>query len=209
MHHSDPMLTHGPALYRSAEDFDAWYQGTPPWEIGGAQPVFVALADAGAIHGRVLDAGCGTGDNAVMLALRGFDVTGFDAAPTAIRLAEEKAAERGVDARFVVWNALDLEAFGDEFDTVIDSALFHVFDDERRIRYVEGLGSVVRPGGRYLMCCFSDRQPGEWGPRRVTQEEIRAAFADGWHIESIEAAQLGIAIDTRVAEAWRATIRRA
>jgi len=208
MSDSDPMLTLGPAVYRSAEDFDAWYQGTPPWEIGGPQPAFVALADAGAIHGRVLDAGCGSGENALMLAARGFDVTGLDAASTAIVLAQGKAAERGLDARFVVWNALDLESLGDQFDTVIDSALFHVFDDQRRARYIEGLATILRPGGRYLMCCFSDRQPGQWGPRRVTQDEIRTAFADGWNIESIESAQLGIGIGTGIAEAWLATTTR-
>ena len=202
------MLTLGPAVYRSAEDFDAWYQATPPWEIGGPQPVFVALADSGVIRGRVLDAGCGTGENALMLAARGFDVTGLDAAPTAIGLAEAKAGERGLTARFVVWNALDLQSFGDQFDTVIDSAMFHVFDNDRRARYVEGLATVLRRGGRYFMCCFSDRQAGQWGPRRITQEEIRVTFADGWNIESIEAAQLGIGVDTGVAQAWLATITR-
>jgi SAM-dependent methyltransferase len=208
MSYSDPMLTVGPAVYRSAEDFDAWYQGTPPWEIGGPQPAFVALADSGAIVGRVLDAGCGTGDNALMLAARGFDVTGLDAAPTAIRLAEAKATERGLKARFVVGNALDLDAFGDQFDTVIDSALFHVFDDERRPRYVQALAAVLPSGGRYLMCCFSDRQPGQWGPRRVTQDEIRVAFAHGWNIESIEPAELRTTIEPGVAQAWTATITR-
>ncbi len=142
------MLTVGLAVYRSVEDFDAWYQGTPPWEIGGPQPAFVALADLGAIHGRVLDVGCGTGENALMLADRGFDVPGIDAAPTAFGLAKGKAAERGINIRFVVWNALDFESFGDQFNTVIDSALFHVFDDERRARYVEGLATILRPGGR-------------------------------------------------------------
>jgi SAM-dependent methyltransferase len=205
----DPMLTRGPAVYRSGEDFDIWYQGTPPWDIGGPQPAFVALADSGAIGGRVLDAGCGTGDNALMLAARGLDVTGLDSAPTAISRAEAKAAEQGLKARFVVWDALDLDSLGDEFDTVIDSALFHVFDDQRRTRYIEGLASILPLGGRYLMCCFSDRQPGDWGPRRVAENEIRVAFAGGWDIEAIEPAELAIRIDPGVAHAWLARITRA
>ncbi len=205
---SDPESTIGRADSRSVDDFDALYQGVPPWEIGGPQPVFVRLADAGAVEGRVLDAGCGTGENALMLASRGFDVTGFDAAPTAIQLAERKAGERRIQVRFVVWNALDLNSFGERFDTVIDSGLFHVFDDERRARYVQGLATILRPGGHYFMCCFSDRQPGDWGPRRVTQDEIRAAFGTGWNVERIEAAQFGIQIETKTAEAWLSMITR-
>ena len=52
--------------------------------------------------------------------------------------------------------------------------------------YVESLRAVVRTGGHYDMLCFSDREPGDWGPRRVTEDEIRSSFADGWTIESIK-----------------------
>ena len=198
----------GRAETRSVEDFEASYAGTPPWDIGRAQPVFVRLADAGAVEGRVLDSGCGTGENALMLAERGLDVAGVDAAPTAIAAAQQKAADRGLAARFVVWDALRLGELGEQFDTVIDSGLFHVFDDERRAQYVEALAAVVRPGGRYVLCCFSDRQPGDWGPRRVHQEEIRATFARGWQVESIEAARFDTNLDPPFAEAWLATITR-
>src|SRR5438105_2362259 len=131
---------------RSVHDFEAMYGGTPPWEIGRPQPIFVRLAQAAAITGRVLDAGCGTGENALMLAARGLDVTGVDAAPSAIGIAQGKAAERALTARFLVWDALRLAELGEQFDTVIDSGLFHVFDDDRRAQYVEALGAIVRPG---------------------------------------------------------------
>jgi SAM-dependent methyltransferase len=193
---------------RSPEDFDEMYLGTPPWDIGRPQPVFLELAEEGAIRGSVLDAGCGTGEHVLMVAARGLDATGVDAAPRAIALAQAKAAGRGVKARFLVWDALRLGELGEQFDTVLDNGLFHVFDDERRARFVEALVMAVRPGGRYLVCCFSDRQPGDWGPRRVSQGEIRAAFADGWRVESIEPAQLETNLDPPVALAWLATITR-
>jgi len=198
----------GRAQDRSVEDFDAMYSATPPWDIGRPQPVFVGLADAGRIRGRVLDAGCGTGEHVLMLAGRGIDATGIDAAPTAVALAQRKAAERGLSARFLVWDALRLGELAEQFDSVLDSGLFHVFDDERRADYVTSLASVVPPGGQCLLCCFSDRQPGDWGPRRVRQDELRSAFADGWRVESIEPVEFETVLDPPIVQAWLMTATR-
>ena len=184
------------------------YTATPPWDIGRPQPVFLGLAEEGTVRGRVLDAGCGTGEHVLMAAARGLDATGIDASSRAIALARQKATDRGLGARFLVWDALRLAELGEQFDTVLDNGLFHVFDDASRERYVEQLAGVVRPGGRYMMCCFSDRQPGEWGPRRVRQDEIRAAFGEGWNVASIVAAELDTNLDPPVAQAWLSTITR-
>jgi len=78
-----------------------------PWDIGSPQPTFVRLADEGRLTGRLLDAGCGTGENALLAASRGADVTGIDLAPTAIARARAKASERGLTARFEIADALD------------------------------------------------------------------------------------------------------
>lgn len=188
--------------------FDDSYLGTPPWDIGRPQPVFLRLAEAGAVKGRVLDAGCGTGEHVLMVTERGFDATGVDSAPRAVAAAQRKATERSVAARFLVWDALRLAELGERFDTVMDSGLFHVFDDEERARYVAALGSVLEPGGTLLLCCFSDRQPGTWGPRRVTQEEIRSSFDAGWTVASIEEARFVTNLDPPYAEAWLATVVR-
>jgi SAM-dependent methyltransferase len=193
---------HGP------EEFDAMYAGAPPWDIGRPQPAFLELADAHALQGQVLDVGCGTGEHALMAASHGLEATGIDAAPAAIAIAEAKARKRGINARFVVWNALELAALDQQFDSVLDSGLFHVFDDDDRARFVESLAAATRPGARYDMLCFSDRQPGDWGPRRVSQDEIRAAFARGWRVESIEAARFDVTIDPGGVQAWRALMRR-
>jgi SAM-dependent methyltransferase len=116
------------------------------------------------------------------------DGAGIDATPAAISRARQAAEERGLAVRFAVGDALDLAALDERFDTLIDSGLCHVFDDDDRSRYMQSLRVVTVPGGRCCMLCFSDRQPGDWGPRRVAQDEIRASFADGWRIESIDAA---------------------
>jgi SAM-dependent methyltransferase len=189
-------------------DFDDSYVGVPPWDIGRPQPVFLGLMDAGAVTGRVLDAGCGTGEHVLMAAERGLDATGVDSAPRAIAAARAKADERILSARFLVWDALRLASLEEVFETVLDSGLFHVFDDEDRARYAEALAQVIQPGGRFLLCCFSDRQPGDWGPRRVSREEIRETFGEGWTVDSIEAARFDTNLDPPFAEAWMAVIVR-
>ena len=138
----------------------------------------------------------------------GSPALGVDFAPRAIELARAKADERRIEPRFKVWDALDLAALGEQFDTVLDCGLFHVFDDEQRSLYVNSLRTTIPAGGRYYMLCFSDRQPGDWGPRRVAQDEIRRSFDDGWRVESIEPDIIDITIDPQEAQAWLSVIVR-
>jgi cyclopropane fatty-acyl-phospholipid synthase-like methyltransferase len=189
-----------------ADGFESAYAETPPWDIGRPQPAIVRLAETGQIAGRVLDVGCGTGENIMYLAERGLAATGIDGAPTAIRKAKAKAKRRGLQVRFEVADALDLPMPEQPYDTTIDSGLFHVFSDEERGRFKDSLWRVIRPGGTYYLMCFSDQQPGNWGPRRVTQAEIRSVFRDGWRVNSIQPS----AFDTNLgqAHAWLASISR-
>jgi cyclopropane fatty-acyl-phospholipid synthase-like methyltransferase len=190
------------------DDFDAAYLSTPPWDIGRPQPAFLRVGQAGALRGRVLDVGCGTGEHALMAAGLGLDATGIDTAPTAIAIAKTKALDRGLGARFLVWDALQLGSLNERFDTILDCGLFHVFDDEDRPRYVDSLAAVIPSGGRYHLLCFSERQPGTWGPRRVSEAEIRASFDDGWNVDSIDAATMDITVDPGGVLAWLTAITR-
>jgi cyclopropane fatty-acyl-phospholipid synthase-like methyltransferase len=184
---------------------------TPPWDIGRPQPPFLRLADRGLLAGRLLDAGCGTGEHTLLAAARGAQATGVDISPHAIATARAKAAERDLAARFEVADVLNLGQLGRTFDTVIDSGVFHVFDDQDRARYVASLSSVLRPGGHCYVVCFSDRQPGSYGPRRVSQDELRAAFSDGWIVTAIEAETFEVnpgMLPVTSVQAWLAAIRR-
>jgi SAM-dependent methyltransferase len=192
-------------------DWDASYTGEtpPPWDIGRPQPAFVRLAEAGLLAGRFLDPGCGTGEHTLLAAAHGAEALGVDIASTAIEKAQRKAAERGIAARFEVGDGLALDRLGLTFDTVLDSGVFHVFDDEDRARYVASLASVMVPGGRTYLMCFSDRQPGDWGPRRVRREEIETAFADGWAVVDIVDESFDLTGQyAATAAAWFATIER-
>jgi SAM-dependent methyltransferase len=173
--------------------FEQAYEGKAPWDIGRPQPVLREVAEG--VSGSILDAGCGTGENALFFAERGHQVVGIDFLEKPIAKAKAKAQSRGLTVTFLVIDALRLDAIPDHFDAVIDCGLFHVFSDEDRLRYVAGLASVMNPGGKLFLLCFSDREPPGDGPRRVSQREIRESFAESWDIETITEARFAIRSD--------------
>lgn len=161
--------------------WDEVYKGKPPWDLDYPQPAFQALVKSGEIKpGRALDIGCGRGENAIMLAMNGCDVTGIDLAENAISDAKAKAKERHVEVNFVVEDVLQMDwLFEDgEFDIVIDSGLFHVMTDEERPVFAQQVYRVLKDGGKYFMLCFSDKEPGEYElPRRLSKTEIENTFS--------------------------------
>ena len=189
--------------------FNSSYLSTPPWDIGHPQREFVRLADAGEVKGDVIDLGCGTGENAMMLAAKGNRVLGIDSAPLAIAKARKKAEERRSTAEFEVANALELQALGRTFDSAIDCGLFHTFSDRQRKVFSVSLMRALRPGGRYFMLCFSDDEPADWGgPRRVSKEEIVETFRQEWRIDSTKPARFEAAGRGEGGRAWLASLTR-
>src|SRR6185503_6393398 len=197
---------------------DAYKTRTAPWVIGAPQPAIVELQRAGWIHSKVLDVGCGTGEHTILLTRLGYDVLGIDFAPHAVEQARANGAEKGVDARFEVADAMNL---GDEpgYQTIVDSALFHIFDGADRVRYVNSLHAAVRPGGLVHVLALSDAGRG-FGPQ-VGETDIREAFGDDWVLEALDsttyrgvvqeaqADAIGLPVGTRVDEpAWLARARR-
>jgi ubiquinone/menaquinone biosynthesis C-methylase UbiE len=190
--------------------WDASYQNGPaPWDIGQPQPAIVRLAAEGGFAGEVLDAGCGTGENALHVAALGLPVLGVDVAETALAIARGKADDRGIGIEFAAADALQLERLGRTFDTVLDCGLFHSFDGDERPRYAASLASVTEREGTLYVFCFSDNGP-DLGPHPVSQEELRAAFnlRTGWEIAAIDADRLQTRFHADGAPAWFATIRR-
>jgi SAM-dependent methyltransferase len=195
---------------------EAYAENSPapgPWDIPGPQPLIVQSADQ--ITGRVLDAGCGSGENALFLASKGQDVTGIDFVETAIAVAKKKAESRGIKVRFLVKDALTLVDWDEQFDNIVDSAVYHVFSDEEAMVYIAGLAHLLKPGGRLFLICFSDEEPGTHGPRRIQKQRLYDEFASGWMIESVDSVQYsilpqfdGTGFSAGGPKAWFAIIRR-
>jgi SAM-dependent methyltransferase len=198
--------------------FDSAYRDTPPWDIGRPQKEFVELVRRGEISGSVLDIGCGTGEHALFFAGEGYEVWGIDSVPLAIQKAREKAAGRGLEVHFLVMNALDLTSLNRKFDTrrrtakqfstATDSGLFHTLSDEDRMVFVNNLAAILSPAGKYFMLCFSDLEPGGYGPRRITEREIRESFREGWSINYIRPAIFESRTRAEGSRAWLSSISK-
>lgn len=195
----------------NGRSWDASYQqhDPAPWDIGRPQDAFVRAASELGFSGAVLDAGCGTGEHALLAASLGHPVLGVDLAPTAIELARAKAAERGLDAQFEVADAFELGRLGRSFETVLDCGLFHTCDDTERPRYVDSVASVTGSGGTLYLLCFSDDAP-DIGPHPVRADELRAAFdtQGGWDVIALERDRIQTTFMQEGVPAWFATIRR-
>ena len=196
---------------RSGQQWDDSYrERSAPWDIGRPQAAVARLVDEAAFIAPVLDAGCGTGENALVVAEAGLQVVGVDVAQTALSMARDKAAARGVGAEFVLADAFLLASLDRMFETVLDCGLFHTFDADERERYVESLASVTAAGGTLFLLCFSDAEPGDWGPHRITRQDLETAFspARGWRISSLAADRIETTFDDVGAAAWLARIER-
>jgi ubiquinone/menaquinone biosynthesis C-methylase UbiE len=189
--------------------FEAYRGGKPPWDIGRAQPAFVELANAGQVKGSVLDMGCGAGDNVLEMAERGHEAWGIDIVPMAIDQAKAKAKLRGIEATFLVGDALEAEHLNRTFDTVLDCGLFHTFSDPERVLYEQQLAKVVPPGGVVHLMAMSDWEDPAWGgPRRVSQADILDTFRNGWRVDDIREARFSTLVPRIKAHAWLATLVR-
>lgn len=198
------------------ESLNVAYEGIPRWDIGKPQPEFACLP----VRGRVLDIGCGTGEATLLFAQRGHEVCGIDLATAALAKARDKARRRGLNhVPFVQVDALDVPPSIGTFDTIIDAGLFHVLTDQERPLYARSLQSLLRPHGRVFILCFSDREPGAWGPRRVSEHDIHDTFDERWIVDVRPARMEALVLmrfrddgteppptETRPIAAWLATL---
>lgn len=192
------------------EFFGRYAAGIPNWQIDRPQPEVVKLVEAGKFESPVLDLGCGTGDNAIELARRGYRVLGIDPVPEALRRARSKAKQSGLTQppEFMEGDALCLAESGIEAETVLDSAVFHIFSDADQERYVHGLEGVLSAGGRLHLLSFSELETREPGPRRLTLEQIQRPFGAGWDMEEAIRCRYEDLSRPDGAHAWRVTFRR-
>lgn len=170
-----------------------------PWNIEEPPKALVELVEGGKLRPcKAVDLGCGTGNYAIYLAGKGFDVTGVDISPTAIRIAEDNARKKGVRCRFVVADVLgDLKELKETFDFAYDWELLHHIFPKQRQRYVRNVYRKLNPKGRYLSLRFSEKDPqfGGSGKYRETplgtllyfssEDELRDLFEPYFHIDEL------------------------
>ena len=184
------------------------YESIAPWDVSKPQAEIKWLEEKGEISSNVLDVGCGTGQNALFLAEKGYTVTGIDIAPDTLKIAKERALKRNINVNFHIYDLFDLKNYSKSFNTIIDSSIFHMFSDKLRKSYENNIRSVLNDNGTYHMLVFSDKEPDGYGPRRIKKEEIRSTFNVRWDIYRIKEAKIGINILKGWSWAWLASLKK-
>jgi len=181
------VMPHGAAGVKLLERWDKPYRGTrmPGWDAGRVANQLRKAVEEGKVKpGKALVLGCGTGTNAVFLARKGFEVTGLEVAPTALKIAESKARKAGVKIRWIVADAANPPHMA-PFDFIFDRGCYHHVRWVNRDGYVAAVRRLTRPGGQFLLLSFratSDRQ----GKPRVKESQIRGDFSAAFEFEWLE-----------------------
>jgi SAM-dependent methyltransferase len=172
---------------------NSYESGRVPWDPGEYDGHLPYILDRFDIRpGRALDIGCGTGKSLLWLAERGFDCTGLELAPAALRIAQAAARRRGLRCRWLLAKFPDgfaTEATGAErYDFVMDRGWFHLYTgiSERR-NIARAVSRVLVPGGHwYSLIAARIRGGGFGGPPRWSEEEIRKAVEPELDVAEIE-----------------------
>ena len=157
---------------------DDLYKNTPldeiPWNIETPPELLVELVDSGKVRPcKAIDLGCGAGNYAIYLAGRGFEVTGVDFSPTAIRIAKENADKKGAKCNFFVADVVDkLDEVNQTWDFVYGWGLLHHISPERRQKYLENVSRILNPKGKYLSVCFSEKDTGFGGSGKYRKTQL-------------------------------------
>jgi cyclopropane fatty-acyl-phospholipid synthase-like methyltransferase len=133
--------------------FQYMYFRQPPWDTGISPPELLEFIQT---HppGRAIDIGCGTGTNVITLAKAGWQVTGVDFAPRAIKMAKQKTVKAGVQAELSVNDATNLRGITGPFDLALDLGCFHGISGEGRKQYLNQLDRILAPNGCWLLYAF-------------------------------------------------------
>ena len=133
--------------------FQSWYFQKPPWDTGLSPPELFEFIKNNP-PGRAIDLGCGTGTNVLTLAQAGWDVTGVDFAPRAVKLAKQKIKQSRVQAKLLVKDTTTLNGITGPFDLALDLGCFHGISTEGRMKYLEQLDRILAPNGFWLLYAF-------------------------------------------------------
>jgi cyclopropane fatty-acyl-phospholipid synthase-like methyltransferase len=160
-----------------------WTRESPPAELA-------ELVDSGELKPcKVLDIGCGEGIYSIYLASKGFEVLGIDFSENAIKIAKQNAEKAGVDIRFEVMDLKDLMELNEKFDFVLEWAILHSIEFDRRLKHIENVKDILNPKGKYLSFCFNEQDPkfGKTGERiRIVSSGERVPIGNKLYFSSME-----------------------
>jgi len=163
---------------------EAYQRGEHGWPVEGPEPRIAAALRRLVPRlpgGRVLDLGCGEGRHTFDAAERGFRVIGVDAEPLAIKRARALAAKHpgaGDRAGFVAADLFALPFRPSMFDVLIDYGCFHHVTRADTRRYLDGVLPLLKPGGYFLLSCFSTRFKHHPGERRTRDWVVHRGHYD-------------------------------
>jgi SAM-dependent methyltransferase len=161
--------------YVSVSDWEEVYRrGTPPWDAGKPHAELVrVLSEYRLCPETVLEMGCGTGADAILLAQRRYEVTAVDCSAIALERARLRAEQYSAPIHFVLADIFDYVRNAPRFDFVYDAGLYHALRRETLEQFLDVLWRVTKPGSYYLCLAGAPDPDAVNGPPQVTEEEIR------------------------------------
>jgi len=157
--------------------FNFWYFRKPPWDSGISPPELIEFIQNHSA-GKAIDLGCGTGTNIITLAQAGWQVTGVDFAPRAIRMAKGKLKRENIKADLHVGDVTKLDYITGPFDLVLDIGCFHSLSEKGKLDYLEQLDRFIPPKGFWLMYGFFNQDPSTSSGQRPLQSGTGLTEAD-------------------------------
>ena len=168
--------------------------GETPWDVG--RPDFnliEVVTQKPFLSCKVLDIGCGSGDNSIWLAQHRFQVIGVDTSDIAIEKAKEKASKADVECVFIVVDFLKNEVEGAPFGFVFDRGCFHSFSSEDdRKRFAQNVAAHLEDAGLWMTLAGNadeDRQGP--GPPQRTAGDIVLAVEPYFKVLSLTSTHFG------------------
>lgn len=158
--------------------FNFWYFRKPPWDSGISPPELLEFIKTHPA-GKAIDLGCGTGTNVITLARAGWQVTGVDFAPRAIRRAVKKIRQSGIQADLRVGDVTKLKDVFGPYNLALDIGCFHGLSQSGKQDYLTQLDRLLAPNGFWLMYGFFTPDPLQPGPglAKAEIELISARFS--------------------------------
>ena len=164
--------------------FRLWYLFDPPWDTGISPPELLDFIENHPA-GKAIDIGCGTGTNVITLAQAGWQVTGVDFVPHAIKMAKRKVQKAGIQAELHVRDVTHLKGIAGPFDLALDIGCFHSIG-ESKADYLAELERILAPGGHWLMYGFFNPDQSGPGMAEADLDLIPASLTQVWRQDGFD-----------------------